>query len=130
MNIFIIDDNKQFREDLRFFIENKLGYDVVAEAESGEEFLDRASDYCFDIALMDINMGDLDGFATARKIIWNYPLTMIIAITMYAEKVFLTELIETGFKGFVSKSEVFDNLGFAIDSVKTGNLYFPQDIPV
>ena len=74
MNIIIVDDNTEFRSTLRFFIEEKLNHTVIAEAESGEEFLKMDSNLLVqaDIILMDIVMNELSGIETTQRVTWEH----------------------------------------------------------
>ena len=38
-SIIIVDDHKIFREGLKFFLINSLGYEIIVEASNGKEFL-------------------------------------------------------------------------------------------
>jgi DNA-binding NarL/FixJ family response regulator len=49
---------------------------------------------------------------------------------MHSEKVYLLQLIETGFKGCVFKPEIYSQLGNAINTVMKGNLFIPDNIPI
>jgi DNA-binding NarL/FixJ family response regulator len=128
MEIIIVDDNAAFREDLKFFLEQKLNHKVIAEAESGEQFLEMKKKLQSDIVLMDISMKQLDGFETAKRITTVYPYLKIIAITMYMEKVYLIKLVESGFRGCVFKNDIFHSLDLAIHEVFEGKVYFPDEI--
>ena len=130
MRLIIVDDNKQFRKTLKLFIQESLQHEVIAEAESGEEFLELDPIIIreADIILMDIMMGNLNGFEATKQITWKYPTLKIIAVTMHVERVFLNEIIEAGFKGCVFKSEIFDTLEKALREVKSGHIYVNKQL--
>lgn len=127
MKISIVDDCKAFRKGLKTYLVQELMHEVIAEASNGEEALLSSKIVMSDIIFMDIIMGELDGFETSKKMLWNYPFVKLIAISMHSEKVFLTRLIEAGFKGFVSKNEYYNKLPDAIRTVSEGGYYFPED---
>jgi len=130
MKLIIVDDNKQFLNTLRLFIQENLNHTVIAVAESGEEFLkiDPITIRDADIILMDIMMNRLNGFETTKQITWLYPNLKIIAVTMHIEKVFLNEVLEAGFKGCVFKSEIFDTLEKALNEVSSGHIYINKQL--
>jgi two-component system, NarL family, invasion response regulator UvrY len=128
MDIIIVDDNPGFREDLKFFIEQKLNHKVIAEAESGEQFLEKYRNLYADIVLMDITMKMIDGFETTKKLLVYNPFMKVLAITMYIEKVYLVKLLESGFRGCIFKNELFTSLDQAIKEVCSGSLFFPESI--
>jgi two-component system invasion response regulator UvrY len=130
MKLIIVDDNKQFRSTIRLFVRENLNHTVIAEAESGEDFLkiDPVVIREADIILMDIMMNRLNGFETTKQITWLYPNLKIIAVTMHIEKVFLKEVIESGFKGCVFKSDIFDSLEYALKEVTSGHIYINKQL--
>jgi DNA-binding NarL/FixJ family response regulator len=130
MRIIVVDDNDNFRSDLKFFIEHKLHHKIIAEAASGEEFLKIAPGNNVDIILTDISMKEIDGFNTVKQATNKFPYLKFIAITMYIEKVYLMKLIESGFKGCVFKNELYDKLELAIQTVSSGHMFFPDDLDI
>lgn len=129
MNIFIVDDNKQFREAMKVYLDQALNHTIVGEAENGLDFL-RMYQYKNDIVLMDLNMPELDGYQAIKKAFIKDIRIKAIAVTMYKDNAYLKKLIEMGFKGCVYKSDVFKKLPIALDEVKKGNLYFPDEINI
>jgi DNA-binding NarL/FixJ family response regulator len=128
MKIFIVDDNLEFRNTLKDFLENKLGHSVIGLASSGEEFLQTASSYDPDIILMDIEMYGINGIEATHRMNISRPSSKVIAVTMHIEKVFLQQLIENGFKACVYKTDIFEKLEIAINRVNSGQLFFPYDL--
>jgi DNA-binding NarL/FixJ family response regulator len=117
LKLVLVDDNTHFREDLRFFLENRLIHNVIAEAASGEEFLALENLCEADIILMDLSMEKINGFIATKKILGSLPHLKIIAVTMNAENVELQRVIEAGFKGFIFKTEIFKSLESVLQSV-------------
>lgn len=124
MKIALIADNIHFRDDLKFFIENKLVHSVIAEAANGEEFLESGNGYEADVVLVDITLDKIGGFDVAKKALINYRHLKIIAITMNAEAVVVARWFETGFKGFILKTEIFKSLETVLQSVYSDEFVF------
>lgn len=129
VKIIVVDDSATFREGLRFFIENMLFCTVIAEASNGHEFLQLKNKHLADIILMDIQMPTLNGIEAVLNDDNNY-LRKFIAISSFEDKVYLTQLLETGFKGYISKNNIYKELKKAIELVAAGCLYFPDNIKV
>jgi len=127
MKIYLVDDNDNFRKTLKFFLENHLNYKVTGEIGDGKGFLEK-SFIDADIILMDINMPEVSGLEATKHGIWRNKEYKIIAVSQYKENVDLQQLIGAGFKGFVSKVDVFRDLETAIKAVVAGKLFFPDDI--
>ncbi len=129
MNIFLVDDNTAFRENLKIFLEEHLKYSVVGEAESGKDFL-KQTNIQADIILMDINMPDINGLNATKQSTWQDQNIKIIAVSQHIDTVDIQQLIGVGFKGFVSKINLFRDLENAINQVSKGSFFFPSEIKV
>jgi DNA-binding NarL/FixJ family response regulator len=128
MKFLIVDDNEHYREGLKFYLK-KIGFDnIIAEYADGEELLKSDAFYHADIILMDIMMPNVDGYAAAKYVIEEKPSASIIAVTMFQEKAYLLDLIQTGFKACVYKLNIYNELPKAIEAVSQGKLYFPEEI--
>ena len=128
IKVILVDDNEYFRGTLKKFLEYELQYEVIDEFSSAKMLLE-CNNYCIaDVILMDLQMPGMDGFAAAKNILLNCRHIPILAVTMYAEKAYLEELINVGFKGCVFKSEIFRNLEIAINELVTKKYFFPNEI--
>lgn len=127
MNIILVDDNQAFRERLKLYLEEHLNYSVVGETNSGLSFLEMNNIYA-DIILMDINMPGMGGLEAAKRSLWKYENLKIIAVSQYTDSVDLQQLVEIGFKGFVSKTNLFRDLEPAIRTILEGGYFFPEEL--
>lgn len=129
MKLFIVEDNSSFRESLKTFLEGFLLHEVVGEAANGKEFIDNYNDDA-DIILMDINMPELDGVKATKLGTFQNRNAKIIAVTQHRTIVDLHRLISAGFKGFVSKTNLFMELPKALKKVANDELYFPDELEI
>jgi len=130
LKIIIVDDNKTFRDAMKLFLVNELKAEIIGEASNGQEFLNLSAIIRADLVLMDIEMPELDGISATKKWCLHNPLTKVIGVTMYTDKVYLLRLVEAGFKGCVFKTNFFNEITKAIETVHCGNLYFNDNLPV
>lgn len=127
--VILVDDNRQFREGLRFYIETILGYEIISEASNGSEFLELTNVHLADVVLIDISMPEINGIDAARAYLKRRP-QKFIAITSFEEKTYLNELIEAGIKGCVFKKNIHNEIKQAIEVVIADDIYYPNDINI
>ena len=130
LRIILVDDNQKFRESIKDLLVNVFKYDVIAEANNGEEFISLPRGLQPDIILMDLSMPQMDGFEATKNYFWDFPNSKIIAVTSHVEKAYLLKLIESGFKGCIFKYNIFDEIQPSIKAVMAGELWFPGEYKI
>jgi len=130
MKLILVDDNNRFRSAVKMYLEKEHGFEIIAEASDGDEFLKIPDIYKADIILMDLLMPNTDGFSAAKQILWKHSYLKIIAVTMHSDAAFLKELIEIGIKGCIFKNNFYDEIIEAITTVSEDNFYFPENIKI
>jgi DNA-binding NarL/FixJ family response regulator len=126
IKIIIVDDNPIFLEGITTFLNKENVYEILACFNSGDILLDHINNYNPDLVLLDIEMSGLNGIETARRLNWFRTEVKLIAITMYQDGVYLKQLIEAGFHGFVNKNNVYEKLTHVITSVLRNEFAFPK----
>jgi DNA-binding NarL/FixJ family response regulator len=104
IRVLLADDHTLFRQGLRQICEVKGGFDVVGEAEDGQEAVHLAAELKPDVILMDISMPNLDGIQATVQIIEKDPEARIIALTMYEQNHYVFNAIKAGVKGYLRKN--------------------------
>src|SRR5713226_239596 len=101
--IIIADDHPIFRQGLKQIIEKQPGFRVVAEAEDGETALDLIATHKPTVAVLDLNMPGLDGFAIAQRSQQMKLPVRIVILTMHKDELHFNEAINLGIRGYVIK---------------------------
>ena len=128
LKIFLVDDHTLFREGLRFLLSNSELVSNIYEANNGKELLKQVLNIKPDIILMDIEMPEMNGIEATQEVLKLYPETKIIALSMYANENYYTEMIDAGAKGFLLKNSKFEDVQNAIADVYNGKNYFSPEI--
>jgi DNA-binding NarL/FixJ family response regulator len=128
IRILIADDHQLFRNGLKILLNSFADFEVTGEASNGEEFLRLIKTTPTDIALMDINMPEMDGIEATRRALKIYPSINIIALSMYGEEEYYYKMVDAGAKGFLLKDSDIFEVREAILTVMKGGSYFSQEL--
>jgi DNA-binding NarL/FixJ family response regulator len=128
IRILIADDHQLFRNGLKILLDAFPEFEVTGEASNGEEFLKILATTPADIALMDINMPEMNGIEATRKALRLKPEIDIIALSMYGEEEYYYKMVDAGAKGFLLKDSDISEVKDAILSVRKGGNYFSQEL--
>ncbi|MFT3739793.1 MAG: response regulator transcription factor [Breznakibacter sp.] len=128
LTVILVDDHILFRNGFKLLLQNLPDIDVVGEAANGEEFLDNLSVHDPDLVFLDIAMPVMDGCVAAQKALGRRPHLKIIALSMYGDESYYSQLNEIGVKGFLLKSSDFKEVQMAIEKVAAGGTYISQEI--
>lgn len=126
MRLVIADDHDVVREGVRSVIESYDEYTVCGEAANGVEAVKRTLDCDPNVVILDITMPVMNGLDAARQIHQKKPNTPIIILSMHEYSGRDDEFANAGIKGYVSKSKAADDLIHAIQTVSSGQTYFPH----
>ena len=101
INVIIADDHTLFRKGLVMVVSTFENCNVVADFSNGQEALEYLRKEPVDLILLDLDMPEVNGYDTARKIIASYPKTHIIIISSNSELEVIAELIEIGVHSYL-----------------------------
>lgn len=127
MRIMIVDDNKAFREATKHFLSRNTEYQVVAEAENGNQAIELFDKIKIDLVLMDIEMPVLNGIETTKWLLKKDHSLKIIAVSNYHEQQYINDIKNAGFLSYVNKNNVTEQLEEAIANVFNGKFYLPKE---
>jgi DNA-binding NarL/FixJ family response regulator len=120
IRILLADDHNVLRQGMSQVIDAQQDMNVVAQASNGLEAIREARTKKPDIALLDINMPEMDGVEAARHITSELPDTGVIILTMYRRDEYVFEAIKAGANGYLLKEVELEELLAAIRAVARG----------
>lgn len=111
VRVFVVDDQAPFRETARMVVELTDGFEVVGEATSGEEAVERVSQLQPDLVLMDLAMPGIDGIEATRRILATPPgARVVIMLSTYDPEEHRGRALEVGAFTFLAKSDFTPDL--------------------
>ncbi len=120
LRILLVDDHEVVRLGLKTLIDRHAGFEVVAEAASEHEAVDKAKEFEPAIVLMDIRLAGGSGIDACEKIIAELPNTKVVMLTSYAEDEMLFSAIRAGAVGYVLKQVGGNEVIRAIEAAARG----------
>lgn len=128
IKILIADDHTMFVDGIESILINEKNIKVVEKCFDGKAVFDILGNTEVDVILLDINLPELNGIEVAQKINKEFPKVKIIALSMYNEESFVTEILKNGALGYVLKNTGREELVKAIETVASGQTYFSEDV--
>lgn len=124
IKIAIADDYKIFRDGLKVGLSAEANFEVILEADNGENLIKAMEQSMPDVIIMDIKMPIMDGMEATKLIRKLYPLVKVLVVTMYDDDKFVIHLMEIGANGYLLKNAEPDEIRKAIYAVSENGYYF------
>jgi two-component system, NarL family, invasion response regulator UvrY len=128
IQVMLVDDHDLIRYGLRRLLEDQAGIEVVQEASSGEEALDKVRDTKPDVILMDINMPGIGGFEATSRLSKTHPECKVIVLTVHSEGPLPRRILGAGAVGYLTKGCPVEEMVGAIQKVHAGQRYIAPAI--
>jgi DNA-binding NarL/FixJ family response regulator len=128
IRIIIADDHQIVRQGLRTLLEKEPDMEVVAEAEDGRRTLNLAREMVPHVIVMDVEMPDLNGIEATMQIMAELPQIKVIALSMYSDRRFVTNMLKAGACGYLLKDCAFEELVQAIRLAMSNRIYLSPGI--
>ena len=126
MKVLLVDDHPLILQALQTVI-STMGDDVtVVGMDNADEALAAlAHDADFDLVLLDLNLGDVDGFGVLARMRQDYPNLPVVVVSATDSSVDVMRVIDMGAMGFVPKRSSNRELFEALAMVMNGAVYVP-----
>jgi two-component system invasion response regulator UvrY len=105
VSVLVVDDQPPFRTAAKSVVRVTPGFDVVGEAETGEDALVKVEELHPDLVLMDINMPGITGIEATRRICEAHPDIKVILLSTYVAEDLPADARTCGAKAYVNKEE-------------------------
>lgn len=131
IRILCVDDHPVVRRGIAAMLATEPQLELVAEAASGSEALEKYRLSRPDVVLMDLRLpGGMDGIDTIAALRKEWPQARVLVLTTYAGDENIHRALEAGARGYIIKDTLDDDLLSAVTAVWQGRRYVPPQIAV
>jgi DNA-binding NarL/FixJ family response regulator len=127
-SIVIIDDHPLFREGLKSIIAKESRYEVVGEAGTGRQGIQKIRELKPDLALVDVSLPDQSGIELIHEILQCSPPTLVLIVSMHSKIDYIVKAFQTGAMGYIVKESAADMLIKGMDQVIKGNYFMDTSV--
>jgi len=128
IKILLADDQALFREGLNTLLSVQEGFEVIGEANNGEEVLRMAAQNRPDVVLMDMRMPVMNGAVATRRMKEAFPECRVIALTTFDDDEYVFDALRAGAVGYLLKDVSSEKLFEAIRTAARGEYFLQPSI--
>ncbi|NHC22494.1 response regulator transcription factor [Nocardioides sp. IC4_145] len=128
MRVLLADDENLIREALAQMLALEDDLEVVAQAADGPEAVAAAVHAGVDVAVLDLQMPDLDGIAVAERLARDLPACGTVIVTSHGRPGHLKRALAAGVRGFLPKTTSAATLARVVRTVHGGGRYVDPDL--
>jgi DNA-binding NarL/FixJ family response regulator len=123
VHLGIVDDHSLFRKTLHNFLSSYKNLNVVIQASNVTDLFNKLRGISLDVLLMDLMMPGLKGADAVYAVKSEYPRVKILALSMCADMDLISDILDMGIYGYISKSDEPEELIQAILTVSEDRIY-------
>jgi DNA-binding NarL/FixJ family response regulator len=128
IKVLVVDDHRLVCNGTVRLLSDVEEFDVVGEADSGEQAIESVRDLCPDVVLMDIHMPGIGGLEATRRCLRVDPDLKVIGLTMFEAEPYPSKLLKMGAHGYLTKRTSPEEIILAIKKVMAGQRYISSEI--
>jgi DNA-binding NarL/FixJ family response regulator len=124
IRVVLADDHPVVRAGLAALLTSLDGIEVVGVASTGREAVREVITSRPDVAVLDLQMPDLDGFAATRELARSAPDVAVLVLTMFEDDDSVFAAMRAGARGYLVKGAEQEEIARAIQAVAAGEAIF------
>ena len=128
IRVLVADDHAIVREGIRHVLLQEPGFEIVAEASTGDEALAQALAIRPDVAVLDITMPGQSGLEVASALHDQLPDARVLILSMHDNPEYVLEAVRAGAHAYLLKDSAATELRAAVRAVHEGEAYYSPPI--
>jgi len=128
IKVLVADDHKMFVDGIESILTAENDIEVVGRCYDGPSVIEFIKENEIDLLLLDVNLPGMTGIEVCKSLREAGDKTKIIAISMFNEESFVTEILNNGAQGYILKNTGREELLTAIKTVHGGKSYFSDEV--
>ncbi len=128
IRILIADDHTMFVDGIESILTSENDFKIIGRCYTGPEVLQFVNQNEPDILLLDVNLPGKNGIDVCKELSVSHPKLKVLAISMFNEESFVSEILNNGAKGCILKNTGREELFKAIRTVSNGDSYFSKEV--
>jgi two-component system, NarL family, nitrate/nitrite response regulator NarL len=130
VRVLVADDHEVMRMGIRNLLEVQPGWSVCAEANNGQEAVEKTLEFQPDVIIMDLTMPVMNGLEAALQITKKQPQIPVILFSLHVSDDLYGHFRTDGIRGAVAKGDAARDLVLAVETVLAGGTFFPGKKPI
>lgn len=128
IHVLIADDHTMFVDGIESILKDEKGIHVAGRCFTGGDVIKFVGDHTVNLILLDVNLPDISGIEVCKKITDKYKDIKVLAISMYNEESYVSEIVNNGALGYILKNTGREELLNAIRTVNRGENFFSREV--
>lgn len=131
VNVLMVEDHKLMRVGLKSLFDEFPDINIIAEAESAKEAIEKIRMSKPDVVLMDIGLPDMSGIDATKKILEQFEGIKVVMLTSHTSEKEVLDSLAAGANAYVLKDINTEILMMIIKTVKDGAMWLdPKIVPI
>lgn len=128
VKIIMVDDHQIVRDGIKALIFDEEWIDIIGEASNHRELFSLLETQKPDMIMLDISMPEMSGIEIARKLTEERPEIKLLMLSMYMSEEFITNAIEAGAKGYLTKTTTQEEILNALKTINEGGEFYSDSV--
>lgn len=126
--LLLADDHALIRVGVRAMVDDLPDFEIVGEAEDGQQVVEKARELKPDIILLDISMKDVSGLEALQPLAEVAPASKVLMLSMHSEAGVVLDALRRGAQGYLLKDAAMVELPLALRAIDRGERYLSSAI--